>query len=111
MATGTSRTGTALAAVTLLMLTVLDLATPGETVSLAPLFVLAPMIAAVALSTSRTVCFALLAVLAAIASGWWNGSADTGQHLVRLAEGWPWSARPRSSSRRSGSIARSRWAC
>jgi phosphoserine phosphatase RsbU/P len=86
VATGTSRTGTALAAVTLLMLTVLDLATPGETVSLAPLFVLAPMIAAVALSTSRTVCFALLAVLAAIASGWWNGSADTGQHLVRLAE-------------------------
>ena len=86
MATGASRTVTLSAASTLLVLMLADVVIPGETVSLSPLFVLAPMVAAVALSTSRTAVFAGAAVAAAIASGAWNGNADTGQHLVRLAE-------------------------
>jgi phosphoserine phosphatase RsbU/P len=84
VATGASRVGAALAALTLLILVLLDLAISDATIALAPLFALAPLIACAVLSAVRTAVFAAAAFVAAVGSGVWNGNADVPQQLVRL---------------------------
>jgi phosphoserine phosphatase RsbU/P len=84
--TESSTAGSALAAATLLGLVVLDIATPDATISLAPLFALAPLVACAVLPARRTAAFAAAALAAAVASGAWNGNADTAQHYVRLVD-------------------------
>jgi phosphoserine phosphatase RsbU/P len=86
VATGASRVGAALAALTLLILVLLDLAISDATIALAPLFALAPLIACAVLPAVRTAVFAAAAFVAAVGSGVWNGNADAPQQLVRLLD-------------------------
>lgn len=74
------------AALTLLVLVILDVAITDPAISLAPLFALAPLVACADLSAMRTGVFAAAALLAAIASGGWNGSAATPQQVVRVID-------------------------
>jgi phosphoserine phosphatase RsbU/P len=84
--TGSSTAGAALAALTLLVLVLLDIATLDATIALSPLFALAPLIACAVLPSTRTAAFAAAAFAAAVGSGVWNGNSDTPQHLVRLLD-------------------------
>ncbi|HEX6151731.1 PP2C family protein-serine/threonine phosphatase [Nocardioides sp.] len=81
-----SAIGAALAAVTLVALVVLDVATPDRTVALAPLFALAPLIACAVLPPVPTAGFAAAAFAAAVGSGVWNNNSDAAQQLVRLLD-------------------------
>jgi phosphoserine phosphatase RsbU/P len=83
---GSSRAGATLAALTLLILVMVDVLTTDAAVVLSPLFALAPLIACAVLPAPRTAAFAAAAVAAAVGSGVWNGNADTPQHLVRLVD-------------------------
>ena len=76
---------TLIAAATLVLLLGLDIVVRGG-ISWSPLFALSPVIACIALTAPRTGIFALTAFLAAVVSGLWNDSFDTGQHLVRLLD-------------------------
>ena len=78
--------GASLAALWLVVLVTVDLATPGTAVVLSPLFALAPLIACTVLPARATAVVAAAAIAATIASGWWNNTAGTPQHLVRIAE-------------------------
>ena len=78
--------GAGLAALWLVVLVIIDLAIPGTAVALSPLFALAPLIACAVLPARATAAVAVAAVAAAIASGWWNHTSGTAQHLVRIAE-------------------------
>lgn len=78
--------GASLAAFWLVALITVDLAVPGTTIVLSPLFALAPLIACAVLPARATAVVAAAAVAATIASGWWNDTANTPQHLVRIAE-------------------------
>jgi len=75
-----------LAALTLLLLVLLDVTITGKTITLSPLFVLAPLIACAVLPASSTAVYAAVAFVAAVGSGVWNGNAGTGQNLVRLLD-------------------------
>jgi sigma-B regulation protein RsbU (phosphoserine phosphatase) len=83
---GTSRTGAALAALTLLVLVLLDVVSDDASIALSPLFALAPLIACAVLPAGPTTLFAVAAFAGAVGSGAWNGTSDTPQHLVRLAD-------------------------
>ncbi len=78
--------GAGLAALWLVVLVIIDLAIPGTAVVLSPLFALAPLIACAVLPARATAAVAVAAVAAAIASGWWNHTSGSPQHLVRIAE-------------------------
>jgi len=78
--------GAAAASLWLVALLVLDIATAGATFVLAPLFALAPIIASAVLPARTTALFALAAVSATLGSGWWNGTWDDVQHLVRIVD-------------------------
>ena len=78
--------GAGLAALWLVALVIIDLAIPGTAVVLSPLFALAPLIACAVLPARATAAVAVAAVAAAIASGWWNHTSGSPQHLVRIAE-------------------------
>jgi serine phosphatase RsbU (regulator of sigma subunit) len=78
--------GAAVAASTLLVLMLLDAVSTDASISLSPLFALAPLIACAVLPVASTTAFALAAFAAAICSGAWNGNSHTPQHLVRLAD-------------------------
>jgi serine phosphatase RsbU (regulator of sigma subunit) len=78
--------GAGLAALWLVALVITDLAIPGTTVALSPLFALAPLIACAVLPARATAVVAAAAVVAAIGSGWWNHTWGSPQHLVRIAE-------------------------
>ena len=78
--------GVGLATLWLVALVAVDLAIPGTTVVLSPLFALAPLIACAVLPARATAAVAAVAVAATIASGWWNHTSGTPQHLVRIAE-------------------------
>ncbi|WP_162599711.1 PP2C family protein-serine/threonine phosphatase [Nocardioides solisilvae] len=80
------RTGAAAAGLTLAVLAVADIVTPSDLVALSPLFALSPVVAAAVLPARATAAFAASALLAAVVSGWWNGNADTAQHLVRILD-------------------------
>jgi serine phosphatase RsbU (regulator of sigma subunit) len=83
---GSSTAWAAFAALTLLVLVLLDVTVTGTTITLSPLFVLAPLIACAVLPARQTASFAGVAFAAAVGSGVWNGNSGTGQHLVRLAD-------------------------
>jgi sigma-B regulation protein RsbU (phosphoserine phosphatase) len=78
--------GAGLAALWLVVLVSVDLAIPGETAVLAPLFAVAPLIACVVLPARATAAVAAAAVAATIASGWWNHTWGTAQHLVGVVD-------------------------
>ena len=78
--------GAGLAALWLVALVAVDLAIPGVTVALSPLFALAPLIACAVLPATATAAVAAAAVAATIASGWWNHTSATPQHLVRVVD-------------------------
>ena len=78
--------GAGLAALWLVVLVLVDLAIPGETVVLAPLFAVAPLIACVVLPARATAAVAAAAVAATIASGWWNHTWGTAHHLVGVVD-------------------------
>jgi hypothetical protein len=78
--------GAGLAALWLVVLASVDVALPGATVVLAPLFALAPLIACAVLPARSTAVVAAAAVAATIASGWWNHTWGTAQHLVRILD-------------------------
>lgn len=78
------RLGLVLAAATMLVLVLLDVLTPEARMVFSPLFALAPLVACAVLPTRVTAGVALVAFAAAVASGWWNDTAGTAQHLVRL---------------------------
>jgi phosphoserine phosphatase RsbU/P len=84
--TGSSTVGAAVAASTLLVLVLIDVVSTDASISLSPLFALAPLIACAVLPVAPTTAFALAAFAAAICSGAWNGNSHTPQHLVRLAD-------------------------
>lgn len=86
MRTGASTAGAALAASTLLVLVLLDLAIPDSSIALSPLFALAPLIACAVLPAAPTAAFAVAAFAAAAASGAWNHNSSSGQHLIRLLD-------------------------
>ena len=75
------------AAVWLLAVAALDVATGGPTVVLSVLFALSPLIACAVLPARGTAVFAVLALALAVASGWWNGTWGTVQHQFGDADG------------------------
>lgn len=79
-------TGAGFAAVLLVALTVVDVAVPGSTVVLSPLFALAPLAACAVLRARYTAGFAVAAVLLAAVSGWWDQTLVTPQHAVRIID-------------------------
>ena len=86
MRVGASTAGTALAALTLTVLVLLDLATTTASVVFSPLFALAPLIACAVLPAAPTAAFATAALLAAVGAGVWDHNAETAQHLVRIVD-------------------------
>ena len=78
--------GTGLAAVTLVVLVILDIVTPDGKVVMAPLFALSPLIACAVLPAAPTAGFAIGAFLSAVASGFWNHNFETPQQIVRLVD-------------------------
>ena len=78
--------GGGLAAFWMVALVAVDLAIPGTTVVLSPLFALAPLIACAVLPARATAVVAAAAVAATIVSGWWNHTWGSPQHLVRIAD-------------------------
>ena len=86
MRSGSSTAGAALAALTLLVLVLVDIVTTDVTIALSPLFALAPLIACAVLPAARTGAFAAAAFAATVGSGVWNGNSDDPQHLVRLLD-------------------------
>ena len=85
MAGGARNVGTALAAVTLFGLVLIDILISNSIV-LSPLFALSPLIACAVLPTRRTAVFAAAAVVAAIGAGVWNDTAGSAQHVVRVVD-------------------------
>lgn len=81
-----SRAGAILAAMTLVVMVLLDVAFFSEAVSLAPLFVLAPLIACAVLPAEPTAAFAVAAFVAAVGSGVWNENSGSPQQIVRLVD-------------------------
>lgn len=86
MRTGSGATAGWIAAAILALLVVVDLLAPSETVSLSPLFALAAVAACVALPARETAGFAAAALAFSLLSGWWNGTSDSLQHLVRAVD-------------------------
>jgi hypothetical protein len=78
--------GAALATVWLLVFVVLDIATAGAPFVLTPLFALSPLIACAVLPARPTALFAAAAIAGTIASGWWNDTWDSAQHVVRIID-------------------------
>lgn len=78
--------GGGLAGLWLLALIAVDLAIPGTTVVLSPLFAVAPLIACAVLPARATAAVAAAAVTATVVSGWWNHTWGSPQHLVRIAD-------------------------
>ncbi len=81
-----SKAGTLLATLTLLGMVAVDFATRKDAVAFAPLFALSPLIACAVLPAWRTAGFAAAALLATVASGFWNGNPESAQHLVRVTD-------------------------
>ncbi len=77
--------GAVLAGLWLVCFTLVDLVAP-DTVVLSPLFALAPLIAAAVLPGGPTAAFAVVAVLLAIAAGWWDNMWGEPQQLVRVLD-------------------------
>lgn len=86
MQSGTIPVGVTLATTTLLGLVLIDIVSPGATIVFSPLFALSPLVACAVLPARQTAGFAVVALLAAVAAGWWNGDGDTPQHLVRILD-------------------------
>jgi serine phosphatase RsbU (regulator of sigma subunit) len=70
----------------LVALIAVDLAIPGTTVVLSPLFAVAPLIACAVLPARATTAVAGATVTATVVSGWWNHTWGSPQHLVRIAD-------------------------
>jgi serine phosphatase RsbU (regulator of sigma subunit) len=77
--------GAVLAVLWLVCFTLVDLSAP-DTVVLSPLFALAPLIAAAVLPGAPTAAFAVVAVLLAIAAGWWDNAWGEAQQVVRVLD-------------------------
>jgi phosphoserine phosphatase RsbU/P len=78
--------GASLAAVWLVGVAALDIATAGSTVVLSVLFAVAPLIACAVLPATSTAVFAVLAVGLTVASGWWDQTWGSPQQLVRITD-------------------------
>jgi hypothetical protein len=78
--------GGGLAALWLVAVVILDVATAGRSIVLTSLFALAPLIACALLPGGITAVFAAAAVALAGGSGWWNNSWGTPQQIVRMAD-------------------------
>lgn len=78
--------GAAIATVWFVVLVAVDIATSGAPFVLTSLFALSPLIACTVLPARPTALFASAAVAATIASGWWNGTWDSAQHVVRIID-------------------------
>jgi serine phosphatase RsbU (regulator of sigma subunit) len=76
--------GSSLAALWLVALVAIDMAIPGTAVVLSSLFALAPLIACAVLHARATAAVAAAAVAATIASGGWNHTWGSPQHIVRI---------------------------
>jgi len=68
----------------LALLVLLDIGLDSSIAVLTGLYALAPLIACAVLPTSSTALVASLALAAAVTSGWWNDTATTTQHWVRV---------------------------
>jgi phosphoserine phosphatase RsbU/P len=86
MKAGAGTIGAALAAATLVVLVIVDIVTPDNTVALALLFALSPLVACAVLPPGVTAGFAFAAFVAAACSGLWNNNADSPQQVVRLVD-------------------------
>jgi phosphoserine phosphatase RsbU/P len=84
--TGASTVGAVLAALTLVILVLIDMLTAGADIAFAPLFALAPLIACAVLPAGRTAAFALAALAAAVFSGGWNDTSGTPQQTLRIID-------------------------
>jgi len=81
-----ARLGAGLAALCLLALVALDVLVSERSLSLSPLFVLAPLVACAVLPTLPTAAFATAAVVLAVVSGTWNDTWNTPQYYVRVID-------------------------
>src|SRR4051812_23565392 len=79
-----ARLGAVVALLALAVLVGLDLSVPPDFVILTSLFGLAPLIACAVVPARGTAVVAVLALLAAVASGVWNDTLGTAQHDVRV---------------------------
>jgi len=75
----------ALAAVWLILVLIVDLAT-GPAVRLGGLYAMAPLIACAALPPGLTAAYAVVAIVLGVASGWWNHAASASLTTVRLLD-------------------------
>jgi phosphoserine phosphatase RsbU/P len=78
--------GAGLAAISLILLVLVDVAARNAGVALAPLFALSPLIACAVLPAVNTAVFGVAAILSAAASGIWNDNFATRQQAVRLLD-------------------------
>jgi sigma-B regulation protein RsbU (phosphoserine phosphatase) len=78
--------GAGLAAAWLVVVVIVDVSSPGHVVVFAPLFAVAPLIACAVLAAQGTAAFAVLAVVAAVGSGWWDQTWGTTQQIVRVVD-------------------------
>lgn len=78
------RIGWTASLVSLAVLVVLDIAMDESVAVLTGLFALAPLVACAVLPTGATAFVWCLALVAAVASGWWDDSAGTPQQTVRI---------------------------
>ena len=76
--------GSGLALLVLALLVAIDRSIPPDYAVLASLFGLSPLIACAVVPASGTAGIGVVAVSAAFASGWWNGTAGTAQQNVRI---------------------------
>ena len=76
--------GAGLAVLVLALLVVLDVSIPPDYAVLTSLFGIVPLIACAVVPARGTAAIAVLALVAAVASGVWNDTMGTAQHTVRL---------------------------
>ena len=76
--------GAGLALLVLVTLVAADLSISAEYAVLAALFGLSPLIACAVVPAAGTAAIGALAISAALASGWWNGTSGDAQHSVRV---------------------------
>ncbi|MGN6131798.1 MAG: PP2C family protein-serine/threonine phosphatase [Nocardioidaceae bacterium] len=80
------RTGAALAALVLVVLVAVDLASRGPGFVPAPLLVLSPLVACSVLGPRQTALFSGAAIVLAFLSEWWNDTWGTAQQVVRTVD-------------------------
>ena len=80
----TSLVGVGLATSLIVLLVAIDVSIPPEYAVLTSLFGIAPLIACAVVPAGGTAVIAVVALAAAVASGYWNETLGTPQHYIRL---------------------------